>query len=82
MDVGIGLPNAVTGTSGAELVEWARRAEARGFSTLGTIDRLVFSNYEPLTALAAAAAVTERIGLTTAVLRRCASTPRRSPSRR
>lgn len=68
MDVGIGLPNAVTGTSGAELVEWARRAEARGFSTLGTIDRLVFSNYEPLTALAAAAAVTERIGLTTAVL--------------
>jgi len=68
MDVGIGLPNAVTGTSGAELVEWARRAEARGFSTLGTIDRLAFSNYEPLTALAAAAAVTERIGLTTAVL--------------
>jgi alkanesulfonate monooxygenase SsuD/methylene tetrahydromethanopterin reductase-like flavin-dependent oxidoreductase (luciferase family) len=68
MDVGIGLPNAVTGTSGAELVEWARRAEARDFSTLGTIDRLVFSNYEPLTALAAAAAVTERIGLTTAVL--------------
>ncbi|HEX7293053.1 MAG TPA: LLM class flavin-dependent oxidoreductase, partial [Solirubrobacterales bacterium] len=68
MDVGIGLPSAVTGTSGAELVEWARRAEARGFSTLGTIDRLVFSNYEPLTALAAAAAVTERIGLTTAVL--------------
>jgi alkanesulfonate monooxygenase SsuD/methylene tetrahydromethanopterin reductase-like flavin-dependent oxidoreductase (luciferase family) len=68
MDVGIGLPSAVTGASGAELVEWARRAEARGFSTLGTIDRLVFPNYEPLTALAAAAAVTERIGLTTAVL--------------
>lgn len=68
MDVGIGLPSAVTAASGAELVEWARRAEARGFSTLGTIDRLVFSNYEPLTALAAAAAVTERIGLTTAVL--------------
>jgi alkanesulfonate monooxygenase SsuD/methylene tetrahydromethanopterin reductase-like flavin-dependent oxidoreductase (luciferase family) len=68
MDVGIGLPNAVTGTTGAELTEWARRAEARGFSTLGTIDRVVFSNYEPLTALAAAAAVTERIGLSTAVL--------------
>jgi alkanesulfonate monooxygenase SsuD/methylene tetrahydromethanopterin reductase-like flavin-dependent oxidoreductase (luciferase family) len=68
MDVGIGLPNAVSGASGAELVEWARRAEARGFSSLGTIDRVVFSNYEPLTALAAAAAVTEGIGLTTAVL--------------
>jgi len=68
MEVGIGLPNAVTGTTGEQLVEWARRAEARGFTTLGTIDRVVFSNYEPLTALAAAAAVTERIGLTTAVL--------------
>ena len=68
MEVGIGLPNAVTGATGEQLVEWARRADARGFSTLGTIDRVVFPNYEPLTALAAAAAVTERIGLTTAVL--------------
>jgi alkanesulfonate monooxygenase SsuD/methylene tetrahydromethanopterin reductase-like flavin-dependent oxidoreductase (luciferase family) len=68
MDVAIGLPNAVPETSGADLVEWARRAEARGFSSLGTIDRIVYGNYEPLLALAAAAAVTERIGLTTSVL--------------
>jgi alkanesulfonate monooxygenase SsuD/methylene tetrahydromethanopterin reductase-like flavin-dependent oxidoreductase (luciferase family) len=68
MDVAIGLPNAVPGTTGSELVEWARRAEARGFSSLGTIDRIVYPNYEPLTALAAAAAVTERIGLCTAVV--------------
>lgn len=68
MDVGIGLPNAVPGTTGEELVEWARRAEARGFSTLGTIDRLTYGNYEPLVALSAAAAVTERIGLCTSVL--------------
>lgn len=68
MDVAIGLPNAVPGATGAQLVEWARRAEARGFTSLGTIDRVVFENYEPLTALAAAAAVTERIGLCTAVL--------------
>ena len=68
MDVGIGLPNAIPGTSGARLVEWARRAEARGFSSLGTVDRIVYENYEPLTALAAAAAVTERIGLCTSVL--------------
>lgn len=68
MDVGIALPNAVPGASGAQLTEWARRAEARGFSTLGTIDRVVYDNYEPLTALAAAAAVTERIGLATTVL--------------
>jgi alkanesulfonate monooxygenase SsuD/methylene tetrahydromethanopterin reductase-like flavin-dependent oxidoreductase (luciferase family) len=68
MDIGIALPNAVPGASGDELTEWARRAEARGFSTLGTIDRVVYDNYEPLIALAAAAAVTERIGLCTTVL--------------
>jgi alkanesulfonate monooxygenase SsuD/methylene tetrahydromethanopterin reductase-like flavin-dependent oxidoreductase (luciferase family) len=68
MDVAIGLPNAVPGATGAQLVEWARRADARGFSSLGTIDRIVYENYEPLTALAAAAAVTERIGLCTSVL--------------
>lgn len=68
MDVSIGLPNTVPGTSGKQLVEWAKRAEARGFAGLGTIDRLLYGNYEPLTALSAAAAVTERIRLTTAVV--------------
>jgi alkanesulfonate monooxygenase SsuD/methylene tetrahydromethanopterin reductase-like flavin-dependent oxidoreductase (luciferase family) len=68
MDVGIGLPNAVPGTTGGQLTEWARRADSRAFSTLGTIDRIAYDNYEPLVALAAAAAVTERIGLCTSVL--------------
>jgi alkanesulfonate monooxygenase SsuD/methylene tetrahydromethanopterin reductase-like flavin-dependent oxidoreductase (luciferase family) len=68
MDVGIALPNAVPGATGAELTAWARRAESRGFSSLGTIDRIRYDNYEPLIALAAAAAVTERIGLATTVL--------------
>jgi alkanesulfonate monooxygenase SsuD/methylene tetrahydromethanopterin reductase-like flavin-dependent oxidoreductase (luciferase family) len=68
MDVAIGLPNAVPGTTGAQLIEWARGADARGFSSLGTIDRIVYDNYEPLVALAGAAAVTERIGLCTSVL--------------
>jgi len=68
MDVGVALPNSVPGATGAQMTEWARRAEARGFSTLGTIDRIVYDNYEPLIALAAAAAVTERIGLSTTVL--------------
>jgi alkanesulfonate monooxygenase SsuD/methylene tetrahydromethanopterin reductase-like flavin-dependent oxidoreductase (luciferase family) len=68
MKVAIGLPNAVPGTSGEQLTEWARRAEARGFSSLGTIDRIAYPNLEPLTSLAAAAAVTERIGLATTVL--------------
>ena len=68
MEVGVSLPNAIPGATGEELTEWARRAEARGFSTLGTIDRIRYDNYEPLIALAAAAAVTERIGLATTVL--------------
>jgi alkanesulfonate monooxygenase SsuD/methylene tetrahydromethanopterin reductase-like flavin-dependent oxidoreductase (luciferase family) len=68
MDVAIGLPNAVPGTTGDQLTEWSRRAEVRGFSSLGTIDRIAYPNIEPLTALTAAAAVTERIGLATTVL--------------
>ena len=68
MDIGIGLPNMVPGASGTDIVEWAKRSEDRGFSSLGTLDRLLYESYEPLTALAAAAAVTERIGLLTAVL--------------
>lgn len=68
MEVGIGLPNATLGTRGWELVTWAREAEQAGFSCLGTIDRLVYGNYEPLVALAAAAAVTDRIRLVTSVL--------------
>src|SRR4051794_17316963 len=68
MDVGIGLPNAVRGVDRAGVVDWAVRAERAGFSTLGTIDRIVYDNYESLIVLAAAAAVTERIGLATDIL--------------
>jgi alkanesulfonate monooxygenase SsuD/methylene tetrahydromethanopterin reductase-like flavin-dependent oxidoreductase (luciferase family) len=68
MDVGIGLPNAVPGTTGPVLLDWSRRAEQAGFSTLSTIGRLVYPSYEELIALSAAAAVTGRIRLTTGVL--------------
>lgn len=68
MEIGIGLPNAVRGVDRAGIVEWAQRAEQAGFSSLGTIDRLVYLNYESLISLAAAAAVTERIRLMTDIL--------------
>jgi alkanesulfonate monooxygenase SsuD/methylene tetrahydromethanopterin reductase-like flavin-dependent oxidoreductase (luciferase family) len=68
MDIAIGLPAAIPWAHGPELAEWARRAEGRGFSSLGALDRIVYGNAEPLTALAVAAGATERIGLTTAIL--------------
>jgi alkanesulfonate monooxygenase SsuD/methylene tetrahydromethanopterin reductase-like flavin-dependent oxidoreductase (luciferase family) len=68
MDVAIGLPNTVPGTRGEQLLDFARRGEAAGFSSLGTLDRLVYPGLEPLAALAAAGAVTDRIPLRTTVL--------------
>jgi alkanesulfonate monooxygenase SsuD/methylene tetrahydromethanopterin reductase-like flavin-dependent oxidoreductase (luciferase family) len=68
MKIGIGLPNPVPGTSGVRLLEWARRAEERGFSALATIDRVAYPSYDSLTCLAAAAGATTRIGLMTNIL--------------
>jgi alkanesulfonate monooxygenase SsuD/methylene tetrahydromethanopterin reductase-like flavin-dependent oxidoreductase (luciferase family) len=68
MKIGIGLPNPIPGTEGVMLVEWARHAERAGFSSLATIDRIVYPSYDSLISLAAAAAVTERIGLMTNIL--------------
>ena len=68
MEIGIGLPTTIPGVQRHELLDWARRADSAGFSTLGTLDRITYPNYEPLISLAAAAAVTERIRLTTAIL--------------
>ena len=50
------------------MAQWARRSEQAGFSSLATIDRLNYPNYESLVALSAAAAGTERIRLATTVL--------------
>jgi alkanesulfonate monooxygenase SsuD/methylene tetrahydromethanopterin reductase-like flavin-dependent oxidoreductase (luciferase family) len=68
MDLGIGLPNAVPGTTREQLTGFAKAAEDAGFSSLGTIDRVVYPNLEPITALATAAAVTDRINLATTVM--------------
>jgi alkanesulfonate monooxygenase SsuD/methylene tetrahydromethanopterin reductase-like flavin-dependent oxidoreductase (luciferase family) len=68
VEIGIGLPATIPGVEGDAVVEWARRADGAGFSSVGVIDRLVYPNYDPLVALAAAAAVTSRIRLTSTVL--------------
>lgn len=68
MDIGIGIPNAVQGASGPQLLDWAKRAEDAGFSTLASIGAVSYPNYEELTVFAAAAAITQRIRLMTNVL--------------
>ncbi|MFL6127497.1 MAG: LLM class flavin-dependent oxidoreductase [Mycobacteriales bacterium] len=62
MEIGIGLPSTLN-VDGPAVVRWARRAEERGFARLATIDRVVYPSYDALTALAAAAGATTRIGL-------------------
>lgn len=68
MKVGIGLPANIPEVKNNEILDWARRADAGPFSSLGIIDRIVYDNYEPLIALAGAAAVTQRVRLMTTVL--------------
>ena len=68
MRIGIGLPNTVLDVPGRLLVDWARRAQERGFSSVATIDRVAYPSYDSLTALTAAAAVTDRIGLLSNIL--------------
>lgn len=68
MRIGIGLPVAVTERPAGETASWAAESEQAGFSSVGSIDRLVYDNLEPIVALTAAAAVTERVELVTAIL--------------
>ncbi|MDQ3962502.1 MAG: LLM class flavin-dependent oxidoreductase, partial [Actinomycetota bacterium] len=68
LNVGVGLPNAVPGTAASFLVEWAQKADAGPFSSIGVVDRVVYECHDPLNTLAAAAEATERIGLVTMVV--------------
>jgi alkanesulfonate monooxygenase SsuD/methylene tetrahydromethanopterin reductase-like flavin-dependent oxidoreductase (luciferase family) len=68
MKVGIGLPAAVPDVDATVMGPWAAQSEGAGFSSLGVIDRLVYDNLDPLVALAAAAACTERVEMLTTVL--------------
>lgn len=68
MKIGIGLPNNVVGTPGPLMVEWARRAEQRGFESVTTIDRLVYPSLDSIIALALAAGATTDLALVTNVL--------------
>jgi alkanesulfonate monooxygenase SsuD/methylene tetrahydromethanopterin reductase-like flavin-dependent oxidoreductase (luciferase family) len=68
MRVGIGLPNVIPGTDAETLQEWARRADAGPFTSVGVLDRVAYDSHEPLATLSAAAAVTEHVTLVTMVV--------------
>jgi alkanesulfonate monooxygenase SsuD/methylene tetrahydromethanopterin reductase-like flavin-dependent oxidoreductase (luciferase family) len=68
MRVGVGLPGTLPGANGQLLIAWAKQADQGPFSSLSVLDRLVYDSYEPLTMLAAAAAVTSRVLLATTIV--------------
>lgn len=68
MRIGIGLPTMIPGVPGWRLAEWSRHAEAAGFASLSCTDRFAYCTYDAFAALAAAAEVTSRVVLRTAVL--------------
>lgn len=68
MEIGIGLPATIPGVDGRVIVEWARKADDGPFVSVAVLDRLVYPNFEPMVSLAAAAAVTSRVRLTTSIL--------------
>ncbi|MGR7025758.1 LLM class flavin-dependent oxidoreductase [Geodermatophilus sp. URMC 62] len=68
MDISVGLPSHVPGARREDVLAWARRAEELGFASLVATDRFAWNQLEPLSVLALAGAVTERIRLRTSVL--------------
>lgn len=64
MKVGLGLPLDDT----ESLLDWAERADAGPFTTLGIADRIPYHNPEPLVTLAAIAGATKRVRVQTEVL--------------
>ena len=68
MQIGVGLPSGIAGVNSQLILQWARRADEGPFSSLGVIDRLAYDNFEPLTTLAAVAAITRRVKLATTIV--------------
>lgn len=69
MKLGIGLPNTLTPHVNRGLfLDWARLADRAGFHVFGTIDQPGYDSWDPMISLAAAAAVTERVRLSTTIL--------------
>lgn len=68
MNVGVGLPTSLSDASPELVIEWAKAADRGPFTSLGVVDRMRYTCLEPMTTLALAASVTERVGLVTMVV--------------
>jgi probable F420-dependent oxidoreductase len=67
-NIGLAWVNPAPLTKPENVVNFAKKCEAMGVHSMWTIDRIAYDNLEPLTILAAAAAVTQKIRLGTSVL--------------
>jgi probable F420-dependent oxidoreductase len=67
-DIGLAWVNPAPLTKPANVVNFAKQCEAMGCHSMWTIDRVAYDNLEPLTLLAAAAGVTQKLRLGTSVL--------------
>ena len=66
--IGLAFVNPAPLTKPAHVINFARKCEAMGVHSMWIIDRIAYDNLEPLTVLAAAASVTDKIRLGTSVL--------------
>ena len=68
MKLGIGLPTLlVPELNRGTFLEWARTADDAGFHVFGSIDKPNYDGWDNMIALAAAAAMTERVRLATTI---------------
>lgn len=68
MKIGLVLPTMIRNPQATLIPEWARVADEAQFSSVAVFDRIAYDCYEPLVTLAAAAAVTKRVRLMTALI--------------
>jgi alkanesulfonate monooxygenase SsuD/methylene tetrahydromethanopterin reductase-like flavin-dependent oxidoreductase (luciferase family) len=68
MQVGIGLPNTLTGADGDLTLSWAERAEDGPYASLGVFDRLVYDSLDPMSTLGVCAGATDEIRLVTSIV--------------
>ena len=68
MRIGWSLPTMIAGIDGPTVIEWCRRIEADGYSSIGFGERIAYQNLEIFSVLSAAAAVTERVRLMSTIV--------------